>query len=130
MKRDIISMRDREIFRLYKKTLEEGCCRDNRDAAMRIISSPSPCFWIQPRTAEAFISRMLKGISPKNAGSNRKRMHMELYSRYIASKGKYRNLTEACEQLVQTPAPEFYIGVDTAIKIIKNQRDRTSCRRH
>lgn len=129
MKKDITTVRDRELLRLYRKILDDGC-KNNREAARRIVSMPSPCFWIEPRTAMLFLSRKIRGESLEDIKGVRRRMYEELYRRYLEIRDRHPSLLSACRELVTEEAPEFYIGVDTAVKIIKRERDRTSCERH
>lgn len=105
--------RDRAVYQVYLKGLEEGRFSSLRNAAGYICRQPAPRFFIDSRTASLLVGRIPAKISLmdlKPAGRRRVWQLYRNYQRFMDENPKCTLPRERIiEILVEEPAPEFYL---------------------
>lgn len=115
----------RDLYSLYKKGLEEGQFTSMREAGAWLVRQPAPCFYISPEEACKLIGRILGNRSLIDVNSSTRRMVWELYRRY--KDYLYRNpktkksRISIMNELVEQPAPEFYMTSDAVRRTLRNE---------
>ena len=86
----------------------------------KLVNMPSERFWVSEERASIVISDMLKGRSIENMNENKREMYEEIYRRVQELKKEYPNATvyELVSQVVEGPAPKFYLTPKSAKVII------------
>lgn len=116
--------RDRDIYLTYLFGLREGIFDDLNDAALWVQRQPAPKFYVSAKS-------LVNYIAARQAGKDLSRMYywnrlkMEyLYSMYLhETDGRSCKIAKEilCEELVERPAPYFYISVNYVRKIIQRE---------
>lgn len=113
MERSIRPTRERlnDLIIMWKKNLYLQA-----DIFHYLASAPAPRFYITPRAAHTQCIKLADGSPP----SRRVEMYIELLRRYNARRegGDTRSATSIFTELVNEPAPSFYLGADTIRDII------------
>jgi hypothetical protein len=119
MKRDFEQERARELteafFRVWKKGMTSG-------EAMR-LAALQPCsrFWITPECVK---------LRLRYYGKHKYRLMRAMLEEIKLRLGGKTDI-ESIEQVVYSPAPQFYIAGDTARKIIQRElKRRRQCKRN
>ena len=103
----------RDLYAIYKKGLEEGRFTSVRDASKWISTQPAPCFYISPEAAYKYIGWIRANRSLANLNDSQRRMVRQLYSDYKQFLSDHPTTKRSCidimSELVQRPAPEFYM---------------------
>lgn len=120
--------RDRALFRAYKKGLANNSFSNMQEAAEYARKQESPEFFICARTASLLIGRIMSHNSLADLNSYSRRRVWELYARYVEYLQAHPDCTmtreRILEELVEEPAPEFYIGGVLAKKIIYRELNK------
>lgn len=113
--------RDKNVIEVYESLIK---CKTfnlsvlSKATVINALSKyPAHRFYITPKMAERYIYAAKKGIYPK--AIHRKRMVIDLvriYDTMIYSKRKRKY--EIFEDIVESPAKEFYVGTQTIRNII------------
>lgn len=110
--------RDRALYEVYKKGLNEGAFHSLREAAAYVCSQPAPQFFIDAKRASIYIGMLMVGIQPNSLNACSKRRIKELFRRYKKWREDNQESTltreRVCEILVSEPAPEFYLSEESA----------------
>lgn len=114
--------RNEELLRAF---MEESAKHPNEDDATffaAIVKYPSSRFWVSEERAAIVISEMCRGIKLDDIVSTetKRRMYGEIYDRYIKLKSERsnNNLQDLIYEVVNSPAPEFYLEPGTARVVI------------
>ena len=120
--------RDRELYLTYLRGLREQHFDFTHEAADWARNQPASRFYISSRALVNYIGAMAHGSQPPAMFSqNRKKMKLlyDMYLEYMATTPDNKLSRERiCEMMVNQPAPMFYIGHDSAMKIILRERQR------
>jgi chemotaxis protein CheY-P-specific phosphatase CheC len=84
------------------------------DVINRVIQHPCKRFWVSEYRAANIISKMIKGERLENMSEIKREMFNEIYNRYLSSKSKYSTLIDAMFDIINSPAPKFYMSPVTA----------------
>lgn len=118
-------LRDRDLYEVYRRGLEEGRFVSMRDAADYVRQQPAPQYYISSREASLQIGRIEARISLIGLNALSRRRIWRLYDNYVAflNDNPDTELTREriLEILVDEPAPEFYIGAEMARKILQQE---------
>ena len=120
--------KDRELYDIYLKGLNEIGFRNMHEAIDWVRSQPASKFYVSPKVLTNYIGAILNGSKPpKMFSSNEKKMKI-LYNMYLdflndnpechLSRGRI------CEILVEEPAPMFFICHDSCMKAIAREKAR------
>ena len=111
----------RDLYAVYKRGLEEGRFTSIRSASEWISRQPAPCFYISPEAAYKYIGWVRARRSLMNFNASQRRMIRRLYSDYNKYLSDHPDTKRSCidimDELVQRPAPEFYMSPGS-IKVV------------
>ena len=89
---------------------------------------PAPCFFVSAKRASLLVGRVLAGASIAGLSASQRRMVERLHGDYLRyldeHPGTALSRERIMEILVDSPAPEFYIGTDGARKMLFEERKR------
>lgn len=125
--------RDRELYDIYTFGLENFRFSSLREAADWARNQPASRFFISSKSLVKYFSALASHTPmPAMYPENRRKVQF-LYRRYLewikdnpemASLPRY----SICELLVDSPAPCFFMGIDSAVKVILRERNRSRMR--
>ena len=114
-----------DLYSLYKKGLQEGRFSSVLDAARYLCRHPAPCFYISPEQATLLIGRILDGRGIGNLSASQRRMVLQLfvdYKNYLSQHPETKSSrVRILNELVDNPAPEFYMTEEAVRKIIREE---------
>lgn len=114
--------RDRALFDAYCKALGEHEFKTSKEAVNFVRNSPAPKWFTSPDRCAAEISRMIRGMRPFVRGKVRLKKYSDLLKAYkIACADPENELCchyAICEKIVESPAPQWYLGYKQASDII------------
>lgn len=87
----------------------------------KVVNSPSPRFWVSERRARDVVSAIMKGGMVLNRMRPSKReMYEEIHCRVMASiaQDPSRPLSHIIHEIVNSPAPKFYMKPSSAIEML------------
>ncbi len=117
--------RNRDLYETYIAGLEKGLFPKAGDAAEYLSKCPAPRFYIEPRKAVILIGMIESSVSLIAFNSASRRRAWEHYDRYRAYRkehpGTKLHKVRILEEIVDEPAPEFYITKGSARKIIRKE---------
>lgn len=120
--------RDHELYLTYLRGLREQHFDYTYEAADWARNQPAPRFYVSSKALVNYIGAIAHGSQlPTMFSQNRKKMKLlyEMYLEFQAlNPGNKLSRERICEMLVDEPAPMFYIGHESAMKIILRERQR------
>lgn len=120
--KQLVQRKRRDLYSLYKKGLEEGRFTSMRDAAAYICRQPAPCFYISEREATLLIGKIIANRSLADLNTSKRRRAYQLYRDYKDYLSKYpgtkRSRISILNELVERPAPEFYMTSNAVRRIL------------
>lgn len=118
--------RDRALFEAYCKALKEHDFKTSKEAVNFVRTSPAPKWFTSPDRCAAEISRMIRGMRPFVRGRVRLKKYSDLLKAYKAACADHANELcchyAICEKIVETPAPQWYLGYKQAFDIIIREK--------
>lgn len=118
--------RDRALFEAYCKALKEHDFKTSKEAVNFVRTSPAPKWFTSPDRCAAEISRMIRGMRPFVRGRVRLKKYSDLLKAYKAACADPANELcchyAICEKIVETPAPQWYLGYKQAFDIIIREK--------
>lgn len=124
---ELKAVRDRDLFEAYRAALEGNDFRDDAEAVRHARLSGAPRFYVSPRECVRGLCRIFRGkpISNNRLGFRRMLKVYELYLERAAADGHDgKSKIRVCEEIVETPAPQFYIEQGYAAAIIRREMAR------
>ena len=98
-------------MRAYRKDLHN--CKDIRlsDVWKRVANMPSARFWVSEERAAIVVAKMLKGDRLDNMRPQKREMFFEIYKRVliILKDDPDMPIFKCCSEVVNSPAPKFYM---------------------
>ncbi len=118
------AQRNQELKSLFNKYFCEGVDTGGLEIYNMIVKSPASRFWVSEDRATDVIGRMRRGLQIKSMYEERQRMYQEIYSRYLQKSMEQpeRPMSHIVFEVVNSPAPEFYLSPRTAGRIISEMR--------
>lgn len=118
--------RDRDLYKVYVRSLSTGYFASIGEAADHARRQPAPQWYISARTASLLIGRIMAHQSLINLNSNSRQRIWYLYDAYRdylkAHPGCTLSRELILEQLVEQPAPHFFVSAGRAKHIIIYER--------
>lgn len=124
---ELYNERAEALYSVYKKGLEGGRFASMREASRFVSKQPAPSFFISARQAAFFIKKIIAGISLIHLSSKQRDKIWCLYDCYTqwVSDHKDKASTLTCErimeELVDQPAPEFYMSSEAVRRILQKK---------
>lgn len=120
--------RDTALFRAYQEALGACTFSNQREAVDYVRLHSAPRWFVSKEFCAAVISSRIRGRDHYKMGVSKKRKFDALYKLYLKMKGEdeYKDLCllAVCEIMVETPAPEWFLGYQAASRIIQEQINR------
>jgi hypothetical protein len=117
--------RDLELFKCYRKALEEHTFELQREAVDYVRTHPAPHWFVSREFCAAVISSRLRGKDHYKMGKQKRRKFDALFELYQQKRKEHpfseMKHMEVCEAIVAMPAPEWYLEREMAYLIIKEQ---------
>lgn len=128
----MIDARNQEIFNTFKKFYTKPYCYDFNKAIIATAHCEASRFWVSEERATVVIAAMIanKNVSYLPYGDNRQRKEMfdEIFKRVIdmfADRKKPAvSIRDIVEEVVNQPAPSFYLSERTIKDIVINLFNR------
>lgn len=118
-------LKRQDLYSLYRKGLAEGRFTSMRDAGIWLSTQPAPCFYTSPETAYKLIGRILAQHSLVDLNPSTRRMARRLYEDYKEHLRYHpddkRSRVEIMNELVERPAPEFYMTPDAIRRALREE---------
>ncbi|MCH5234907.1 MAG: hypothetical protein J1E16_06405 [Muribaculaceae bacterium] len=115
---------------LLIKNFQESIARQSKisinKACKDAVAAPAPRFWVSEARATRIVSMIMKGEKVLDGMHLQKRkMYLEIYERVKAKKEANPELPlgDIVFDVVNSPAPSFYITIDYARKLLKSQQN-------
>lgn len=124
---ELSNERAEALYSAYKEGLESGRFASMREASRFVSKQPAPSFFISARQAAFFIKRILAGISLINLSTGQRNKIWRLYDCYTQWVSDHNDKagTLTCErimeELVDQPAPEFYMSAEAVRRILQKK---------
>jgi len=130
--RELITERNKDFVRAYRQACKENHCENIREYVRIAVKKPAPRFYIEKERAYDIIMFMEGNVAFVSQNPNKIRMYDEIYIRYKNLSELYPNKQKGdiIESVINQPAPEFYIGIHAAMKIINSNNTRARRLRH
>lgn len=86
----------------------------------RVVNMPSKRFWVSPKRAAIVISNMMRGDTLADMRPTKREMFQEIFRRVLKlqEKNPEMSIYEIAIEVVQEPAPKFYLTAGSARVII------------
>lgn len=117
---DFSEHRDRELYGWFRRHVADRSCGSLSEAYERAAKSACSRFWVSEVRAAEVVSAMRRGVERKDMVPERRRMYEEIKRRVdrILESDPSLCATVAVGMAVCSPAPEFYLTVNSARVII------------
>ncbi len=114
----------RDLYKSYLEIYESGECETQYQAINRARKSPAPQFYTTSKNCCYVLNLMYKGEDTGLRNPDKIRKFQELKRRADEWKQKeeYPGLLNVCREIVEEPAPEYYICYSTAKQMIQAER--------
>lgn len=118
------------LYKSYMEVYRSGECATQFDAIDKARKSPAPHFFTSARNCAYVVNKLRRGEPTGLRNPDKIRKFDELRRRVDAYLEEHPEdldkcgLPGICEEIVNQPAPEFYICHNTAKQIILRQRKR------
>ena len=130
--RELIKERNADFIERYRETRKECHNTSIKDYVRITIKKPAKRFYIEKERAYDIIMFMENNVAFASPNPNKIRMYDEIYIRYKARMEQTPDAhkSDVIEAVINEPAPEFYIGIHAAMKIINRNNTRARRLRH
>lgn len=115
----------RALYDSYVAVLSSGECRTQAEAIERARRSTAPCYFTSPRNCNEILSRMYAGQPTRLKDRDKIRKFDALFleaERYRETHDEWPGLYRVCHEIVELPAPEYFICHNTAKQMILKER--------
>lgn len=117
------------LYSLYKQGLLEGRFTSLRKASEWLSTQPAPCFYISPEQAYKGIGWIKANRSLVHFNASQRRLLRRLwndYKEYLESHpDNKRSCIDIMDELVQRPAPEFYMEPAAIRRMLAEEIEET-----
>ncbi len=131
MQKDVQQFRDKEFQKVFFEELKKSS--SIKEAYKKTVMHKTTCFFASLRHAIRYVILKENGLDTKITNPTTKRMYEEIYARYKdkmqQQKHSDKRKREIIEEIINSPAPCFYISISRAKYIIRRlhndkRRDR------
>lgn len=125
---ELKQMRNTALYAAYKKGLENSSFASMREAGKVVCRMSAPRYYISAEVASDLVGMIIRKVSLINLNSCNRRQAWQLYDDYVAfleeNPGCRLSRERIMEELVERPAPEFYIEAQRARKILDKENNK------
>lgn len=116
--------RDNALLAAYRKQISEARHITLSDILEKVVNMPTERFWVNEERATIVIGQMIAGDDLAGMRPNKRKMYEEIYCRVreIMSSHEGMRLYDAVWQVVNGPAPMFYLTPKSAKTILNRSR--------
>lgn len=116
--------RDQELLKAFKNQLHLLGVVETNQLFVRASKCKASRFWVSEHRAGVVVSQIYKGSRLERMNPTRRRMYFEIYRRVkeLRDADPTMTLSEAVFQVVNSPAPEFYLTTKSARAMIYRLR--------
>lgn len=111
--------RNAALLKAYREQVNAAGFVRLNEIGEKIVNSPSPRFWVSEERAAAVVSAIMRGKPVLETMRPTKReMFEEIHRRVVALKKLHPDwyLCELVQEVVNSPAPKFYMEVSSALE--------------
>lgn len=111
--------RNAALLKAYREQVNAAGFVRLNEIGEKIVNSPSPRFWVSEERAAAVVSAIMRGKPILETMRPTKReMFEEIHRRVVALKKLHPDwyLCELVQEVVNSPAPKFYMEVSSALE--------------
>lgn len=111
--------RNAALLKAYKRFVSEADYIRLDEIGEKIVSSPSPRFWVSEERAVTVVSAMLRGKPVLDTMRPSKReMFKEIHSRVMELREKHPDwkMCRLVSVVIHSPAPKFYMEASSALE--------------
>lgn len=111
--------RNAALLKAYRQQIDAAGFIRLREIGENIVNSPSPRFWVSEERAAAVVSAIMRGKPVlKTMRPTKREMFEEIHRRVVALKQLHPdwNLGRLVCEVVNSPAPKFYMEASSAIE--------------
>lgn len=115
----------RDLYKSYLEIYESGECETQFEVIDRARKSPAPQFYTTSKNCCYILKLMEEGRDTglRNADKIRKFVELKrLADEWKNTHDDYPGLRNVCREIVNMPAPEYYICYNTAKQMIREER--------
>ena len=120
--------RDIALYEAYCSAIKTHDFKTHGEAINFVRLSPAPKWFLSADNCAAEISRMIRGMRPLVKRGARLKKYSDLLKAYKKAYSDPENALRShyaiCERLVETPAPQWYLGFKHASDIIMRERQK------
>lgn len=123
MQKDVQQFRDKEFECVFFDVLKES--ESVKEAYQKAVKHKASCFFASPRYAMRYVILKERGLQIKITNPTTIRMYEEIYARYLLRREIYpcKTKKEIIEDIINSPAPCFYVSISRAKHIIRRLRN-------
>ena len=121
------SQRSEALLKNFRRSLATQSQITRIRAFQEAAEAPAPRFWVTESRATRVITRMMKGEDILEGMQPGKReMYKEIYRRVVEMLRRSPRMPvgDAVFEVVNSPAPSSYLGIDRVIHIITKEKTR------
>lgn len=116
--------RAEDLCKVYRAYLDACTYVCMEDVWQHLSEWPARRFYVSERRAYKVVQRLLHGGRPLRGMHEQKReMFLEIYFKAMELRGRYpaRSLLSIVREVVNSPAPKFYLGASSIKKIVRER---------
>ncbi len=119
-KSDFIPQRNKELLDAFKQELYQLGSISNDRIFSRAAHRTASRFWVSEQRAAVVVSKMMKGDNLQSMNRKKREMYFEIFRRVmdIRKKNPKTTIYDAVFEVVNSPAPEFYLTDKSARVLI------------
>ena len=117
----------RALYDSYVAILSSGECRTQAEAVEKARRSTAPSYFTSARNCNYILSRMFAGEPTGLKDRDKIRKFEALFreaERYREEHDEWPGLYNVCREIVELPAPEYFICHNTAKQMILHERKK------
>lgn len=113
-------LRDKELMKAYRDQLESCNKIHLPNVLSKTVNTPSSRFWVSESRAAIIIGKMFRGESIEGMKPMKIEMFNEIFNRVkrLRTLNPKQSLSDLVCEVVNTPAPKFYLTPESAKIII------------
>ncbi len=111
--------RNAALLEAYREHVNAARFVKLNEIGEKIVNSPAPRFWVSEERAAAVVSAIMRGKPVlKSMRPTKREMFEEIHRRVVALKKLHPewHLCELVYEVVNSPAPKFYMEVSSALE--------------